>query len=295
MPAPERLPQLPVAWRFRAIGSPWQIDTRAPLPTDVAARVTARIEAFDTVYSRFRADSLVTRIASTPGTYQFPPDATALFGLYRELYEATEGAVTPLIGRALEHLGYDARYTLVTRGGGIPTPAWDDAIAWLDGTLTALTPVTVDVGAAGKGYLADLVAEVLKASGITEFTVDASGDIVQAGPGSIRVGLEHPLDPTRAIGIATLSEGALCASATNRRAWGSGLHHIVDVATGMPTKNVMATWVVARSGLIADGLSTALFFADTDRLLERFEFSWVRMFSNGQIERSPNFDGEVFT
>ena len=285
---------LPASWRFTAIGVPWQIDTAEPLPVEVATAVGDRIEAFDGVYSRFRADSLVTRIASEPGMHRFPADAALLFDVYRDLYEATDGAVTPLIGRALETLGYDAAYSLIPRGDGIATPAWDDAIAWRDGTLSTLAPVTVDVGAAGKGYLADLVGEVLREAGITEYTVDASGDIVHAGGRPLRVGLEHPLDATKAIGIATLADGALCASATNRRAWGSGLHHIVDPTTGLPTREVLATWVIAPTGLIADGIATALFFADAERLLERFEFTWVRMLSNGRIEHSAAFEGEVF-
>ena len=282
------------AWRFDAIGAPWQIDTVEPLPAEVTAAVTRRIEEFDNTYSRFRADSLVSRIARKPGSYRFPADADALFGLYRELYEATDGAITPLVGRALEHLGYDAGYSLIARGDGIATPAWDDAVAFRDGTLESLRAVTIDVGAAGKGYLADIVGGVLRHAGITEYTVDASGDIVYSGPHVLRVGLEHPLDPTKAIGIANLSSGSLCASAVGRRAWGAGLHHIVDVATGLPARAVLATWVIAPTGLIADGLATALFFADTDRLHERFDFDWVRMFSSGRVEHSPTFEGELF-
>ena len=298
-PSPEvtsgRDAEPPGVWQFEAIGAPWRIDTERPLPPDVAARITARIDSFDAVYSRFRDDSLITTISRQPGSYRFPPDAEALFALYRQLYEATDGAVTPLVGRALEHLGYDSHYSLVARGGGIPTPRWEEAISWHSGTLTTLGPALIDIGGAGKGYLADLVAQVLRDSGVTEFTVDASGDIVQSGSAELRVGLEHPLDPSKAIGVVTLKDGSLCASAINRRAWGVGMHHIVDVTTGLPAHHVLATWAVAPTGLLADGLATALFLADTDRLEESFDFSWVRMFSHGRVEHSANFEGVLFT
>ncbi|MGV8969581.1 MAG: FAD:protein FMN transferase [Microbacteriaceae bacterium] len=298
MPSAKRTPRaspgLPATWRFDAIGAPWQIDTAVPLPHQIIALVTDRIDNFDRTYSRFREDSLVTAIATAPGTYSFPTDATELFDLYRRLYDATDGAITPLIGRALEHLGYDAQYSLIARGKGIQTPSWDEAIAWHDGTLTTLSPVVLDVGAAGKGYLADLVAGVLRESGITEYTVDASGDIVHAGQTTLRVGLEHPRDSTKVVGIAYVTNGSLCASATNRREWGADLHHIVDVTTGLPATNVLATWAIAPTGLIADGLATALFLADTDRLHEQFDFSWVRLHTNGRLVHSTNFEGQVF-
>ena len=97
------------------------------------------------------------------------------------------------------------------------------------------------------------------------------------------------------MGVAVLGNGALCGSATNRRAWGEGLHHVVDPATGEPTTGVRATWVAADSAMVADGLSTALFFTEPAVLARDFAFSYVRMPSTAGIEYSNNFDGELFT
>jgi len=279
---------------FDAIGAPWQIDTAAPVTPGLQAAIRERIEAFDTTYSRFREDSLVARIATTPGRYTFPSDAPDLFALYRALYEATDGAMSPLVGAALESLGYDRSYSLRASATTAPVPAWSDSFAWDGEHFSTVRPVTLDVGAAGKGYLADLVGEVLRAGGITDFVVDASGDLVHSGAGELRVGLEHPLDTTKAIGVVTVSNGALCASASNRRAWGDGQHHVIDALTGIPTRSVIATWAIAPTALLADGLATALFFASPDRLAGITPFSFVRMYSNGRVETSPGFDGEMF-
>ena len=279
---------------FEAIGTDWRVETHEPLDVDVAAAVAARIEIFDRTWSRFRADSLVSRIAREPGTWAFPADAPALFDLYRALYEATEGAVNPLVGRSLERLGYDAAYSLRPSGAAAPAPAWDDAVAWNGEALATIAPVVLDVGAAGKGYLVDVVGEVLHASGLHDFVIDASGDIVHAGTGTTRVALEHPLDSSKAIGVVELSNGALCASASNRRAWGTGLHHVVDATTGLPTTSVIATWVMAPSGLVADGLATGLFFSPAGSFTALGDFQWARMLSNGRVEHSAEFDGELF-
>jgi thiamine biosynthesis lipoprotein len=280
---------------FEAIGAPWRITTPGRLSARVVDSITARIEDFDAVYSRFRADSLVTQIATEPGTWHFPSDAAPLFSLYRTLYYATEGAMSPLVGGRLESLGYDRDYTLRPRDEVVDVPVWDDIMRWDGERLTTTEPVLVDVGAAGKGYLVDLVAEVLEDAGIHEYLIDASGDLVHRGDTPVRVGLEHPFDPTQAIGICELSNAALCASAAGRRSWGEGLHHILDATTGRPTFTVSATWALGQSGLQADGLATALFFASAPALTISYKFEYVRMFPDSRIEYSRSFPGELFT
>ena len=288
---------LPEAWTFDAIGTGWRIDTAEPIPDAARAAITERVTRFDRDWSRFRADSLVTRIARTPGRYRMPDDAPELLALYRELYRASGGRVSPLVGRALESLGYDAQYRLVPSATRAPVPSWDDAIAWDGEYLTTATPVLLDVGAAGKGYLVDLVSELLAEHGIPEHVVDASGDLLTRGV-PLRVALEHPLDPTKAIGLVELSGGpgdaALCASASNRRAWGDGLHHVLDAVTGEPTSEVIATWAIAPTARWADGAATALFFDTLPNFFALHDVVTIRMFANGRIERSPSFTGELF-
>ena len=287
------MPQAELA--FEAIGAPWRITTPSPLPSELAEAIQARIDEFDAVYSRFRADSLVTAIAAESGTWQFPPDAAPLFALYRTLYIATEGAMSPLVGARLEDLGYDRDYTLRPRNEVVDVPVWDDIMHWDGNRLTTSAPALVDVGAAGKGYLVDLVAVVLRDAGVEEYLIDASGDLLHRGVTPVRVGLEHPFDSTQAIGVCELSNAALCASAPGRRAWGPGLHHILDATTGLPTETVAATWALANSGLQADGLATALFFAAAPALSASFKFEYVRMFPDSRIEYSRSFPGELFT
>ena len=279
---------------FEAIGTRWQIDSARPLGDDLELAVRERIAEFDVAYSRFRDDSLVSQLRRAPGSVRLPDDAAPLFDLYRTLYDLTGGAVTPLVGASLEQLGYDSTYRLRPDGPAVPAVAWEDAIAWDGETLTAHRPVTVDVGAAGKGYLVDIVGGILTDHGHAEFIVDAGGDMLRHGPGTIRVGLEHPSDPTRAIGVVELGTGAVCASAINRRAWGEGLHHVIDPVTGLPTSRVLATWALAPTALEADGLATALFFTSPAHLATEFDFQYVVVDSTGRVTFSPDLSGEMF-
>src|SRR5689334_19623876 len=110
---------------FDAIGTRWSIYVDGPLDSATLARVHGRIEAYDAVWSRFRADSLVSRMASEAGTYRFPAEAGPLLDLYELLGRVTDGAVSPLVGRSLVRLGYDAGYSLRPSGAPEPAPAWD--------------------------------------------------------------------------------------------------------------------------------------------------------------------------
>lgn len=305
--APTSAPREPEAWIFDAIGTRWQIDTDRYVPSDLRRAIAARIDQFDRDYSRFREDSLVTLLARSAGAYRVPADAQPLIDIYERLYRATAGAVTPFVGDTLVALGYDAQYSLVPAAAAA-APAGQDVSATVPrladvvadaselraGSVVRTTrPVTVDVGAAGKGYLVDLVAALLDDAGFDTFTVDASGDLFRRGT-PIRVALEHPYDPSKAIGVVELGDAALCASATNRRAWGKGLHHVIDGRTGLPTPQVAATWALAADARTADGVATALFFTDPTVLREEFGADGVRIFSSGRLERTPTFQGEIF-
>jgi FAD:protein FMN transferase len=286
---------------FDAIGTRWEIESDEPVAPDLRRSILERIERFDATYSRFRADSLVARIAAATegGRFEFPDDAVDLFALYDRLGAASDGAVDPLVGRQLELLGYDAHYSLTPAPAAARAAELERRPTWVadvsrDGTtLVTRRPVSIDVGAAGKGLLVDLVARMLIDAGLSRFVVDAGGDLRHYGDEPIRVGLEHPLDPSSVIGAVDLQNRALCASAVNRRAWGEGLHHVVDPRTGLPVGEVLATWVIADDAMRADGIATALFFTEARRLHRMGSFAYVRMFAD-RLESSPGLPGELF-
>ncbi|MDF2561337.1 MAG: hypothetical protein K0R99_2783 [Microbacterium sp.] len=261
------------SWRFEAIGTHWEIETTAPLVDTVRAAVDAEIERFDREWSRFRDDSAVTRLGREGGSFA-SPDAAPMLDAYRELSAATDGAVNPLVAASLEALGYDAGYSLV---GGDPVrapDAWQEQVSWTTAGVAASAPALLDVGALGKGRLVDLVMTAL-ADVPGDVVVDAGGDIKMRGAG-VRIGLEHPYDATKAIGVVEVRDGALCASAVNRRAWGSGLHHVLDARTGVPVRTWTATWALAPDAMTADAVSTALFFDGGPELAAAWGVEWVR-------------------
>ena len=289
MPSPISNPKPKHSYAFEAIGTQWLIETVWPLG-ELEQRIATRMDEFDRTYSRFRDDSLVSQVAARAGQYEFPGDAVALVDFYHKLYEATDGAVSPLVGNILEAAGYDNTYSLQP-GTVQPAPAWSDATAWRGSELATTMPVLLDFGAAGKGAVVDIVAAVLEQDGHDAYVIDASGDVRVRGTLET-IGLENPADPSLVIGVAQVQDASLCASAINRRAWGNW-HHVVDPRTAEPVRDIVATWVVAPTTMVADGLATALFFADADALAQ-WDFEYVRLFANGKVERSANFVGELY-
>jgi thiamine biosynthesis lipoprotein len=280
---------------FQGIGTDWEISTPLPLTAALRESLLDHIERFDAAWSRFRADSLVAAMARAPGRYRFPDEAAALGPLYSTLYGLTDGAMTPLIGSSLERLGYDPAYSLRPAGPPLPAPPWESVLSWSGTSLTASEPVVLDIGAAGKGLLVDLLATELEGAGTGSFIIDASGDLLVRGPDPVSVALEHPYNPAQAIGVVELAGRALCASAANRRAWGDGLHHVLDGTTGQPVRTAVATWALADTAVLADALATALFFVPGGTLQEEFEFSWLTVFSDGSAAYSAAFEGTLFS
>ncbi|MBO0909139.1 FAD:protein FMN transferase [Arthrobacter sunyaminii] len=283
---------------FEAIGTAWTVSTAAPVTEQERAAVTELVDCYDRTYSRFRQDSVIAPLAASPGTVDLPVSAAPLLSLFDTLNRLSGGAVNPLVGSSLEKLGYDAAYSFAAAAPS-PAPDWAASVSWqVLGDRTVLStsvPVTFDIGAAGKGQLVDLVFELLRAAGHRELTVDAGSDLRHRGPRALRVALEHPYDTTQAIGVLPLQSRALCASASNRRQWGDGLHHIVDAGTGRPVETVAAAWVLADNAMTADGLATALFFTDPGTLAEEFAFDYVRMFSDGRATFSDAMAGVLFS
>ncbi|MGJ9412624.1 FAD:protein FMN transferase [Aeromicrobium sp. CF4.19] len=281
-------------WALEAIGTRWEITVDRPLADVTRAAVLRCIEDVDRTWSRFRADSVVSRAARDGGSWILSEADGRLLELYDALHALTGGAVTPLVARALSDLGYDADYSLRPSADPSAAPLWD-LVRWESPVLTLREPVLLDVGAAGKGMLVDLVSAVLADAGHRYLTVDASGDLVHRGEWPLRVALEDPRDARKAVGIVEVPPGrALCASAVNRRVWGEGLHHVLDGRTGEPTDDVVATWVLAEEAMLADGLATALFFASPEAVTERWDVQWALMHRDGRFRWSRDLPAEVF-
>ncbi len=283
---------------FEAIGTHWEIDiTESVSAKEISAverSIRRRIEDYDMTYSRFRNDSLVSRIAEAAGAYTFPADAARLFALYRQLYVTTDGAVTPLIGNLISDAGYDAHYSLRPLSVMHSPKRWDDVMVYEHPTLITHVPILLDFGAAGKGYLVDIIGELLRGHSISSYLIDAGGDMLHSGSRPARIGFENPNDPSEVLGVADVQNQSICSSAGNRRSW-AGIHHIMNPLTTESVRDVLATWAVAPTALVADGIATALFFTSAAKLKAIFDFEYLIVQSDMSCEYSAGLQAEIFS
>ncbi len=283
-------------FEFEAIGTHWVIDINKELSSmeegSLLSKIQNRISEFDLSYSRFRSDSIVSKMAKYAGEYELPVDADKMISLYRKMYETTDGLVTPLIGNVLEDIGYDAQYSLKENNPQKPK-IWDEVMSWKNPKLTLFEPVLLDFGAGGKGYLVDIVSELIENEGIYDYCVDAGGDMRQRGGSVLRVGLENPNNTEEVVGVVSIKNQSLCGSAGNRRAWGK-YHHIINPETLSSPRDILAVWVVADSTILADLCTTGLYLVDPKFLLDNFQFEYFILFSDFSVDCSSGFNAEMF-
>jgi thiamine biosynthesis lipoprotein len=283
-------------WQFEAIGTHWQIDIVLDETKihSLQVSIVNRIEQFDRSYSRFRSDSLVHAMSTQAGIYTLPEDAQKMMHLYETMYKLSGGNVTPLIGRALEEAGYTASYSLQPQK--IHTPeSWEKSIEYHHPQLLVKQPSLLDFGAAGKGYLVDIISEMIAAAGALAYCVDGGGDMFyfNTETTNLPVGLEDPLDDSRAIGIVSLHNKAICGSAGNKRQWRT-YHHILDPRTLKSPDHIQAIWAVADSALIADGMTTCLYFMEPEKLTHYFDFEYLIVYKDGTFAQSARLPVELF-
>lgn len=282
-------------YTFEAIGTHWEIEIKEELSKEressLYKKILDRIEIFDKDYSRFRQDSLVTKISKFPGDYEMPDDFEKMFLCYKKAYEVTGGLVTPLVGDVLVALGYDEKYSLEKKEAKLALN-FDEILEWRKPILSVKKPTVLDFGAGGKGYLVDIVSEIIETEGVKKYTVDASGDMRSRGD-EIKVGLEHPDQNDAVIGVVKLKDQSLCGSSGNRRKW-ADMHHVVNPKTLVSPKEVVSVWVISDSTLFSDILTTCLFFTSPNELKKEFKFEYFILKSDFTFEKSDNFVSEIF-
>jgi thiamine biosynthesis lipoprotein len=167
----------------------------------------------------------------------------------------------------------------VSQGGRIPSQEELDAVrplislSQIDLDETAGTVflkrvgMQIDVGGIGKGFAADLAIDVMKAAGATAGVVALSGDIKTFGrmpdQEQFVFGIQHPRkEQGQILGrIALENEAVSTAGDYQRFIMKDGIryHHILDPTTLQPARGCQSVTVIAKDGVMADGLDTGIF------------------------------------
>jgi thiamine biosynthesis lipoprotein len=236
-----------------------------------------RLEAQLTV---FREDSEVSRLnrLAPYGPVGVEPGLFALLEMAERISRETEGAFDISTGALTKTWGF------FRRQGRVPEPSeLAEALARVGQGQVVLDPgrhsvhfrrrgLEINLGSIGKGYALDRAAAVMRAAWGPEGSADA---LLHGGHSSVLavgnepgrrdgwlVGLRHPWDPERRLGLVRLwNQGLGTSAATYQHIEyrGRKLGHILDPRTGWPAEGITSASVVAPTAAEADALATAFY------------------------------------
>ena len=272
-------------YAFKAMGSPCQLKLYAAdrAQADIAAlRAKAEIARLEQVYSRYRADSVTTRINQSAGDASgvTVDDETAGLLDYAAAAHEQSGGLFDLTSGVLRR-AWDFKSGRVPEkkqiAAVLPLIGWDKVIWRRPRVALPLTGMELDFGGFVKEYMADCAAQVCRESGIAHGLVELGGDIALIGPhpeGSRwRVGIQHPRDLKKPIAYVELGEGAIATSGDYERFMevnGKRYCHILNPLTGWPAQHLASVSVIAPQCLIA-GTATTIAM-----LKEKAGAQWLR-------------------
>jgi FAD:protein FMN transferase len=186
-----------------------------------------------------------------------------------ELQHSTEGAFNVAVEPLMRAWGFHRPRTLAPSGVEIEE-AREAVLASrvaVNGRRVTLPnhATSLDLGGIGVGYGLDRAAAVLRKLGIRRAFVDVSGDCIAMGapPGETgwRVDIAAPSGTSVKLESARLNDAALATSANTVSVVRYGQlvrGHVMNPATGWPADALVQVSVVARTGIEADALSTAM-------------------------------------
>ncbi len=256
---------------FKAMGSPCELhlyaESEQALDT-VARAAIAEIARLECKYSRFRDDSLASRINASAGDregLELDAETASLLDYADLAWQQSDGLfdISSGVLRRVWNL----------RTGRIPTPAEIAALRPLIGwekirwrrphLVLPVANMELDFGGYVKEYAADRVAELCRQLGLRHGLVDLGGDLAVVGPhpdGSPwRVGIRHPRAPAGAIASVALFAGSIATSGDYERCMlvaGKRYAHILNPKTGWPVAGLASVSVAASHCLIAGTAST---------------------------------------
>ena len=159
--------------------------------------------------------------------------------------------------------------------------------------------MSLDLGAVAKGYVADIIKDVMIENGATAGTINMGGNVVCFGGASkdrdyFIAGVQDPFGGDIAAKVK-MKDASLVTSGDYQRFYevdGVKYHHIIDLETGYPSGDFSSVTVYHKSSKVADLLSTALFLSDKEsgeELAENWDAEVLWIDKNGGMEYTDGF------
>ena len=294
-----------------ALGTSYSVTYLSPsLKAEVLQReIDSVIDLMNASMSTYIEDSAISKVNRGDSLIQVDEHFENVYAMASEVWEKTQGYFDPTVGALVNAYGFgpDTSYTPISE------EQRDEILIYTGWNKTKLTPkktvrkehpqVYFDFNALAKGYVVDVIADLLRENGSTSFLVEIGGEIVAEGlspksqkPWKVAIDDPRQTEERSFIAVVPLTNQALATSGNYRKykldkTTGKRLVHSINPKTGNPfPTEVLSASVTAPTCMEADAFATALMVMPLEKsraLIEResnLEAYWIVETEDGTVE-----------
>lgn len=236
---------------------------------NAAKQIRERITELDGLLSSADADAGIYKL-NAAGTATVDETTADVLRQSLRLCESTDGALDITVYPLVEEWGFiskDYRVPTQERLNALLPLTDYRAVRQIGSTVTLPKGAAVDLGAVAKGYAADEAVKILDQSSCKSAILNLGGTVAAYGSKSgapWKVGVADPENSADFMGYLSVKDKIIATSGSYERCFeaadGTVYSHIINPKTGVPVSNgIVSVTVISDSGLLSDGLSTALF------------------------------------
>ncbi|MCB0340043.1 MAG: FAD:protein FMN transferase [Bdellovibrionales bacterium] len=233
----------------------------------LSKKVVEEVQRIETKFSRYKQDSIISRINAAAGKdpVRVDPETAGLLdyaeACFREssgLFDITSG----ILRRAWDFKGCilpskDAVENL------LPLIGWN-LVEWEKPLIRLKKPgMEIDFGGIGKEFAVDSCVALCMQAGAHSGFLNFAGDIFVLGPRqnnqAWQIGVKHPRKKSEVLTTISLTQGALATSGDYERYIeidGRRYCHILNPKTGYPVQDFQSVTVMGPSCLVAGSIAT---------------------------------------
>lgn len=234
----------------------------------LSKQVTADVQRLESKYSRYRQDSLLSKInqkAIQGGSITVDEETAVLLNYAETCYQQSEGLFDITSGLLRQAWRFDAKrlpgqdqiQPLLNKVG------WRK-LEWQQPILTfTLGGMELDFGGIVKEYAADRAVTLCWEAGLNHGLINLGGDIKMIGPRPDstpwRVGISHPREHGSMLRNLALTQGAVASSGDYERCLiidGVRYAHILNPKTGWPVRYLASVSVISDFCVVAGSAAT---------------------------------------
>jgi thiamine biosynthesis lipoprotein len=267
----------------------------------IAALAVAEVTRIERTYSRYRPESIISRLNAAAGgdLIECDDETVSLFDYADKLYETSSGLFD--ITSGVLRYAWDFSKGVLPRQEKLSSLLglinWKSVERQGNAFRLPLAGMEFDFGGIGKEFAADRAAAIVHGEGITHGYVNLAGDIRVIGPKADGtpwiIGIQDPRHRDRTIASIPLYTGALATSGDYERyfeAYGKRYCHIIHPRSGYPVTYWRSVTVVAPLAITAGSYSTIAMLKEGDGLdfLKESGMDYLAVDKFGRIYHNNN-------